>query len=283
MIIVIHRNIILKWNRVFHMGVGERIGRGNTADIYALGSKKVLKVFREPKLLDLERNISTAIEELAVGAPIFYGTVETDGLTGLAYERILGPSMLEILMGKPEKAAEYGRQLAQLHARIHSVKATGRLESIKSRLAYMISGIRHVGFEPLREVIESRLSELPGGDHLCHGDFHPGNVLLSQRGPVVIDWMTAVCGPAQADAARTIIILHHAVLPAELPDVVIQTFAQLRTILLQTYEDTYLELTGYSREELAKWELPLMAARLGESVPEEEQRTLLDIIQRQLN
>ncbi|CAH1222217.1 hypothetical protein PAECIP111891_05306 [Paenibacillus allorhizoplanae] len=132
------------------MGVGERIGRGNTADIYALGSKQVLKVFREPKLLHLERNISTAIEELAVGAPKFYGIVETDGLTGLAYERILGPSMLEILMGKPEKAAEYGRQLAQLHAKIHSVKATtGRLESIKSRLAYMISGIRHVGFEPL--------------------------------------------------------------------------------------------------------------------------------------
>jgi hypothetical protein len=95
--------------------------------------------------------------------------------------------------------------------------------------------------------------------------------------------MTAVSGPAQADAARTIMILRHAVLPAEFPEVVIQTFAQLRTILLQTYEDTYLELTGYSREELIQWEIPLLAARLGESVPEEEQRTLLAIIQRQLS
>jgi aminoglycoside phosphotransferase (APT) family kinase protein len=265
------------------VGLGERIGRGNTADIYVLGSDRVLKVFRDPKLMDLERGVSTVIEELAVGAPTFYGTVETDGLTGLAYGRIKGPSMLEILMGKPEKAEECGRQLAQLHAKLHSIKATGRLQSIKSRLAYMISGIRHAGFEPLREAVVSRLSELPGGDQLCHGDFHPGNVLLSQRGPVIIDWMTAVCGPAQADAARTIMILRHAVLPAELPEVVIQAFAQLRTILLQTYEDTYLELTGYSREELAQWELPLLAARLGESVPEEEQRTLLAIIQRQLS
>lgn len=265
------------------MGLGERIGRGNTADIYVLGSEQVLKVFRDPKLLDLERGNSIVIEELAVGAPKFYGTVETDGLTGLAYERILGPSMLEILMGKPEKAAEYGRQLAQLHAKLHSIRATGRLQSIKSRLAYTISGIRHAGFEPLREAIVSLLSELPEGDHLCHGDFHPGNVLLSQRGPVVIDWMSAVCGPAQADAARTIMILRHAVLPVELPEVVIQAFAQLRTLLLQTYEDTYLELTGYSWEELAKWELPLMAARLGESVPDEEQRTLLTLIRRQLS
>ncbi|QRG65840.1 phosphotransferase family protein [Brevibacillus choshinensis] len=264
------------------MGLGERIGRGNTADIYVLGSEQVLKVFHDPKLLDLERGNSIVIEELAVGAPTFYGVVETDGLTGLAYERIPGPSMLEILMSKPEIAAEYGRQLAQIHVKVHSVRATGRLHSIKSRLAYTISGIRHSGFEPLREAIVSLLSELPDGDHLCHGDFHPGNVLLSLKGPVVIDWMTAACGPAQADVARTIMILRHAVLPAELPEVVIQAFAQLRTLLLQTYEDTYLEMTGLSREELVKWELPLMAARLGESVPDEEKRTLLTLIRQQL-
>lgn len=265
------------------MELGERIGSGNTADIYVLGSDQVLKVFRDPKLLDLEQRTSTIIGELVANAPKFYGTVETDGLTGLAYERILGPPMLEILLGNPEKAAEYGRQLAQLHAKLHSVKATGRLQSIKNRLAYTISGIHHAQFEPLRGAIVNRLSELPEGDHLCHGDFHPGNVLLSQRGPVVIDWMTAVCGPAQADAARTIMILRHAILPAEFPEVVIKTFAQLRTVLLQTYELTYFELTGYSREELVKWELPLMAARLSESVPEEEQRTLLAILQRQFS
>ncbi|WNQ09665.1 aminoglycoside phosphotransferase family protein [Paenibacillus aurantius] len=265
------------------MGLGVRIGRGNTADIYVLGSEQILKVFRNPKLLDLERGISTIIEELVACAPKFYGIVETDGLTGLAYERILGTSMLEILIGNPDIAAEYGRQLAQLHARLHSIKATGRLQSLKTRLAYTISGIHHAEFEPLREAILNRLSELPEGDHLCHGDFHPGNVLLSQRGPVVIDWMTAVCGPAQADVARTIMILRHAVLPSDFSEVVIQSFDQLRTVLLQTYEATYLELTGCNRQELAKWELPLMAARLTESIPEEEQRILLDILHRQLN
>jgi tRNA A-37 threonylcarbamoyl transferase component Bud32 len=265
------------------MGLGERIGRGNTADIYALGSDQILKVFRDPKLLELERQISSVIEELAVITPSYYGTVDIDGLTGLAYERILGPSMLEFLMDRPEKAAEYGHQLAQIHAKLNSVKATGRLQSIKSRLADTVSGIRLAGFESFRGAIVSLLSELPGGDHLCHGDFHPGNVLLSQQGPVIIDWMTAVSGPAQADAARTIMILRHAVLPAELSEVAIRTFAQFRTVLLQTYEDTYLKLTGYNRMEIAKWELPLMAARLGESIPDEEQRTLLAIIQAKLS
>lgn len=264
------------------MRLGEQIGRGNTADIFLLGSDQVLKVFRDPKLLDLERGISGVIEELEVGAPTFYGAVEVDGKEGLAYERILGPSMLDTLMGKPELAEAFGRQLAKLHAKLHSIKVNGRLPSIKSRLASMIRDVRHAGFDQLRDAVIRLLSELPESDYLCHGDFHPGNVLLCQRGPVVIDWMTAVSGPAQADVARTIMLLRHAVLPEGLPEVAVQTFMQLRTVLVQNYENTYLELSGFGREELAKWEIPLMAARLVESIPEVEQRTLLAIIQRQL-
>ncbi|NQX57995.1 aminoglycoside phosphotransferase family protein [Paenibacillus qinlingensis] len=264
------------------MGLGERIGSGNTANIYVLGSDQVLKVFHDPKLLRLEEGISHIIEKLEVGAPTFYGTVEIDGLTGLAYERIKGPSMLEILLGKPEQAAECGRQLAQIQIKLQRVKAYEHLQSFKSRLADTINHIRHPGFEPFREAIVNCLADLSDGNQLCHGDYHPGNVLLSQEGPVVIDWMTAAYGPAQADAARTIMLLQHAVLPIELPEVVSQTFAHTRTILLKSYEDAYLEQTGFNKEELTKWEIPLMAARLGESIPEEEQRKLLVLIQRNL-
>lgn len=78
-------------------------------------------------------------------------------------------------------------------------------------------------------------------------------------------------------------ILRHAVLPAELPVSIVRGFAQVRAVLLHTYEETYLKLTGYNREDLARWELPLMAARLVEGVPEEEKRILLTLIQRQLS
>jgi hypothetical protein len=88
-------------------------------------------------------------------------------------------------------------------------------------------------------------------------------------------------GSPQTDAARTIMILRHAVLPAEFPESVVRGFAQARTVLLHTYEETYLERTGFSREELAIWELPMMAARLVEGVPEEEKRKLLAMVQQQ--
>ena len=36
---------------------------------------------------------------------------------------------------------------------------------------------------------------------LCHGDFHPFNVMLSPRGPIVIDWNNAHIGNPLEDVA----------------------------------------------------------------------------------
>jgi tRNA A-37 threonylcarbamoyl transferase component Bud32 len=50
-----------------------------------------------------------------------------------------------------------------------------------------------------------RLHELPGS--IVHLDLHPENVLLTERGPVVIDWHNAGEGPADLDTAFTALIL----------------------------------------------------------------------------
>jgi aminoglycoside phosphotransferase (APT) family kinase protein len=36
---------------------------------------------------------------------------------------------------------------------------------------------------------------------LCHGDVHPGNVLVDSNGPVLIDWDLACVGPPEWDHA----------------------------------------------------------------------------------
>ncbi len=52
------------------------------------------------------------------------------------------------------------------------------------------------------------LSESPdGGDRLVHLDLHPLNVLLSVRGPVVIDWANAARGNGLSDVAFTYVLL----------------------------------------------------------------------------
>jgi len=52
------------------------------------------------------------------------------------------------------------------------------------------------------------LAEHPlGGDAIVHLDLHPGNVLLSSGGPVVIDWTNVRRGLAEVDVAVTWILM----------------------------------------------------------------------------
>ena len=50
-------------------------------------------------------------------------------------------------------------------------------------------------------------SPLGAGTALLHLDLHPENVILTQRGPVVIDWPNAARGPGAADVAHTWVVL----------------------------------------------------------------------------
>jgi aminoglycoside phosphotransferase (APT) family kinase protein len=55
-----------------------------------------------------------------------------------------------------------------------------------------------------------RLHEIPGRsspEPVGHFDFHPENVLLTARGPVVIDWRNGRDGPADLDTALCALIL----------------------------------------------------------------------------
>jgi aminoglycoside phosphotransferase (APT) family kinase protein len=63
---------------------------------------------------------------------------------------------------------------------------------------------------PLREHAVRVLDALPDGDRLCHGDYHPGNVLVAADRVGVIDWANAACGVPEADHARTVLLLRWA-------------------------------------------------------------------------
>jgi aminoglycoside phosphotransferase (APT) family kinase protein len=53
------------------------------------------------------------------------------------------------------------------------------------------------------------------GPHVvCHGDFHPLNVLVDGDRTSVIDWTDAGLGPREADVARTALLFHVAAIAA---------------------------------------------------------------------
>ena len=51
------------------------------------------------------------------------------------------------------------------------------------------------------------IERLQPGDGLCHGDLHPGNVIMTAEGPRVVDWTGAVRAPAALDLACCHVLL----------------------------------------------------------------------------
>jgi aminoglycoside phosphotransferase (APT) family kinase protein len=119
---------------------------------------------------------------------------------------------------------------------------------------------------------------MPGGNQLCHGDFHPGNIIVTHRGPVIIDWMTVSKGVACGDVARTSIILEAAKAPEGTP--MRWLLEWVRKLFLSTYLKTYFQLQPVEENSFIAWRA-LMAANffVDVSLPEEE-KDLMTIVER---
>jgi aminoglycoside phosphotransferase (APT) family kinase protein len=124
----------------------------------------------------------------------------------------------------------------------------------------------------LKSAALQALERLPEGNAICHGDFHPDNIILSPRGPVIIDWLDATRGNPLADVARTSILLTLGHL--HVPGLMQRQAARVALALFHAlYLRRYMRLSGSSpasRRQLAAWKMPVAAGRLDEGIEEEE-------------
>ena len=104
--------------------------------------------------------------------------VSDDGLE-MAMERIEGTDMVATMSKRPWTIPQQGRVLAELHHRLHELTAP----------------------DWLRDAAVGR------GDRLLHLDLHPLNVMMSPRGPVVIDWAGASRGDPAVDVALAWVLM----------------------------------------------------------------------------
>ena len=175
--------------------------------------------------------------------------------------------MLQDLNIHPWTFLKHARQLAQLHTKINQLQIPG-LYSYKDGLKYAIQHTPHLT-ERLREKALKLLSTLNDGENLCHGDFHPGNVLLTGKGPMIIDWMTARSGSRWADVARTNLLL--AIGAKSAGKQVKPAVRLLINLYCQMYLNHYRKFNPNPQNELAQWMPVIAAVRLNEEItPEKE-------------
>jgi aminoglycoside phosphotransferase (APT) family kinase protein len=162
------------------------------------------------------------------------------------------------------------RVFTDLHLAMHTHTVTG-LPSQRGQLTRLIKEASAAPAAIRAQALE-RLDQLPDGNALCHGDYHPDNVLMTRRGPVIIDWGSASSGHPLADVARTELLLGVGEPPASQMNRWLLSSA--RALVRRAYIRRYLRLRPASRRELAMWRFPIAVARLGEGIVEERDKLL---------
>lgn len=264
-------------------GLGDPIGLGRTAEVFARSEDEVIKLLRPgfpERLGEHEASVAALVAEAGVAAPRFMGTTRMEGRFGVVYERLVGSSMLDRIAHRPWGIDRWARRFAELHAAMHDANGTG-LPNQKAELRRMIERAGAGLPDGFAKAALARLDGLPDGDAICHGDMHPGNVLLTGRGAVVIDWMTASCGNPAGDVARTLFLLRHSGVPPYLPRVQRGLIGLARRRFCGVYVRHYRRPRPLDQHQVDAWRLPILAARVGEGI-EDETAALQALIRREL-
>ena len=160
------------------------LARGRAADVFADGPGRVLRRYRDGTDTEREARVMEHARRHGFPVPAVYDVRGPE----LVLERIDGPTMLADLAARPWRVHAHGRLLADLHRRLHAIDAPPGLPS-----------------------------RFGGGPDLVHVDLHPDNVILGDRGPVVIDWVAAGGGDGADDVAMSWVILATSQIPAAQP------------------------------------------------------------------
>lgn len=239
--------------------------------MFAWQDGKVLRLYRSGFTRtagEFQVQALEAARASGVRVPGIFGTTEVGGRFGIIMERIEGVDLLTLIGRKPWKVWWIGRVTGQAHAGTNRALAPDALPTNHQRSETIIR--RATGLPAAyADAALARLDDLPYGDQLLHGDFHPGNVMMQEGRPVILDWSNATRGAPEADFARSRLTLAIGSPPPGTSPIirVLATFA--RSLLRNSYDRAYRQALGVDDALLSRWELPVAVVRLAEGIEAE--------------
>jgi len=271
--------------------LGQPIAYGRTAEIYPWSEGQIVKLFYgwfERENVEKEAQLSRVIYDSGIPSPAVGEILSINNRLGLVYERILGVSMWKAFQHKPWNIIRYERRCAELQAMVHSTTVEATLPSQRETLE---TNIQHANALPkhLQAKMLTALKAMPDGDCLCHGDFWPGNILLTNAGEMIIDWIHASRGNPLADIARTTNLLLGFVGTSQakrpflsygssrsgaIKNSILQAFCR---IYYPVYLKYYFSLHPGDKSEYLRWLPIIAAARLSDSIPELENMLIAQV------
>ena len=144
------------------------------------------------------------VEETGLNIPKALEVSKIDGRWAIVSEYISGKTLETLMAENPEKEDEYLDLFVDLQMKVHS-KTSPLLTKLKDKMNRKIS-LADLD-ETTRYELHTRLEGMPKHNKVCHGDFNPSNIIITESGlPYILDWAHATQGNASADVARTYLL-----------------------------------------------------------------------------
>lgn len=160
------------------------LNAGRTADILLVDDEWVLRRMRDGSSVERELEVMSHVETWGFPVPRRKDRSTEADRAEMVLERLEGPTLAAAMIAGSMSFAEGARILADLLSRLHAIPAW----------------------------------ELTPPTHrIIHLDLHPENIILTARGPVVIDWTNATTGPPGVDRAMSGLILAQVALTIQKP------------------------------------------------------------------
>lgn len=241
--------------------IGRKIGYGWSAEVFEWEDDKVIKLFWKDypiQQIDLEEMITKTVYNAGLPAPRMFQKVDVGDRTGLVMEKIVGPSLMSYMPSRVHRMNSFARELAELHFRIHRADVSG-LPTQKELFREWIEPCSFVSSKQ-KSAVYKLMERLPDGDALCHNDFHPPNIIVTEDGWKVIDWVASRIGDPFADVAYSEMTIRMGDLSMFSKKGRLQVKLG-RLPFSKLYRKHYLRMTGGNPDRMNQWLPTLISAR----------------------
>lgn len=181
------------------------------------------------------------VEHTGLNVPKIKAVTMIDGKWAIVSEYIKGKTLDRLMAENPDKKHEYMEMFVDLQIKVQSCICP-LLPKLKDKMSRKISQADLDA--TTRYDLHTRLEGMPKHNKLCHGDFNPGNIIITDDGtPYILDWSHATQGNASADVARTYLLFW---LNGDIDGA-------------EEYLDLFCAKSGTDKQYVQKW-MPIVAA-----------------------
>lgn len=183
------------------------------------------------------------IEETGLNIPKFREVVKIEGKWAIISDFIEGKTLADLMAENPDKEDEYLELFVNTQIEIQN-KSCPLLTKIHDKMNRKISETNLDA--TTRYELHTRLNGMKKHTKVCHGDFNPSNVIITEDGtPYILDWSHATQGNASEDVARTYLLFKLAK-KDELAEKYIRLFCKKSDTALQ-YVQSWLPIVAASQ------------------------------------